>query len=45
VKHTKQWKYCMDELGLREVLEYMGVEYGKNEQLSLEEAMTNDNQS
>lgn len=26
--HPSQWKYCMDKLGLREVLEYMKVPYG-----------------
>lgn len=25
--HPKQWQYCMDQLGLREVLEYIGVPY------------------
>lgn len=25
--HPRQWKYCMDVLGLREVLEYIGVKY------------------
>ena len=25
--HPKQWAYCMDKLGLREVLEYIGVPY------------------
>jgi len=43
--HPKQWNYCINKLGCGEVLDYIGVEYGKNEQLSLEEAMTNDNQS
>lgn len=27
VTHPRQWQYCMDELGLREVLEYIGVPY------------------
>ena len=27
VTHPKQWQYCMDQLGLREVLEYIGVPY------------------
>lgn len=25
--HPKQWEYCMDKLGLKEVLEYIGVPY------------------
>lgn len=25
--HPKQWQYCMDQLGLRDVLEYIGVPY------------------
>ena len=25
--HPKQYKYCMDKLGIKEVLEYIGVEY------------------
>lgn len=25
--HPRLWKYCLDELGIREVLEYMGVSY------------------
>ena len=25
--HPKQYEYCMDKLGLREVLEYIGVPY------------------
>lgn len=25
--HPKQWQYCMDKLGLKEVLEYIGVPY------------------
>lgn len=25
--HPKQWAYCMDKLGLKEVLEYIGVPY------------------
>lgn len=25
--HPRQWQYCMDQLGLREVLEYIGVPY------------------
>ena len=28
VTHPKQYAYCMDNLGLREVLEYIGVPYG-----------------
>ena len=27
VTHPRQWQYCMDELGLREVLEYINVPY------------------
>ena len=27
VTHPKQYAYCMDKLGLREVLEYIGVPY------------------
>ena len=27
ITHPKQWQYCMDQLGLREVLEYIGVPY------------------
>jgi 3'-phosphoadenosine 5'-phosphosulfate sulfotransferase (PAPS reductase)/FAD synthetase len=27
VTHPKQWDYCMNKLGLREVLEYIGVAY------------------
>jgi 3'-phosphoadenosine 5'-phosphosulfate sulfotransferase (PAPS reductase)/FAD synthetase len=27
VTHPKQWAYCMDQLGLKEVLEYIGVPY------------------
>ena len=27
VTHPKQYAYCMDKLGLREVLEYIGVSY------------------
>jgi 3'-phosphoadenosine 5'-phosphosulfate sulfotransferase (PAPS reductase)/FAD synthetase len=29
--HPKQWKYCMDKLGLREVLEFIGVPTGEEE--------------
>lgn len=29
--HPKQWAYCMDQLGLREVLEYMHVPYEDNQ--------------
>lgn len=25
--HPKQWEYCMNELGMKEVLEYIGVDY------------------
>lgn len=25
--HPKQYEYCMDKLGIREVLEYIGVAY------------------
>ena len=25
--HPKQYKYCMEKLGLREVLEYIGIDY------------------
>lgn len=28
VSHPKLWSYCMDKLGLREVLEYIGVKTG-----------------
>lgn len=27
VTHPKQYAYCMDTLGLKEVLEYIGVPY------------------
>lgn len=27
VTHPKQYAYCMDKLGLRDVLEYIGVPY------------------
>lgn len=26
--HPKQYKYCMEKLGMKEVLDYIGVEYG-----------------
>ncbi len=31
--HPKQWKYCMDKLGMRKVLEYLGVQYDSNDLL------------
>lgn len=27
VTHPKQYEYCMNQLGLKEVLEYIGVPY------------------
>ncbi len=33
--HPAQWRYCMTKLGLAKVLDYIGVDYGK--QLTLEE--------
>jgi 3'-phosphoadenosine 5'-phosphosulfate sulfotransferase (PAPS reductase)/FAD synthetase len=38
--HPAQYRYCMEKLGLREVLEYVGVPY-KNDQLSLFEEEVN----
>jgi|LGVF01.2.fsa_nt_gb 3'-phosphoadenosine 5'-phosphosulfate sulfotransferase (PAPS reductase)/FAD synthetase len=32
--HPKQWKYCMEKLGLKEVLQYCGIPWGK-EQMDL----------
>jgi len=33
--HPKQWKYCMDKLGMREVLEYCGI-HVEDKQLKLD---------
>lgn len=29
--HPAQWRYCMTKLGLAEVLDYIGVDYGRSE--------------
>jgi len=29
--HPAQWRYCMTKLGLAEVLDHIGVDYGKSE--------------
>lgn len=29
--HPKQWDYCMNKLGLKEVLQYIGVDYDDNQ--------------
>ena len=34
VTHPQLWKYCLEDLGLKPVLEYLGVPY-KNEQLDM----------
>jgi len=34
--HPKQWNYCINKLGIGQVLDFIGIEYGMNEQLSIE---------
>ncbi len=36
--HPKLWNYCIYKLGIGEVLDYIGVEYGMYEQLSILQA-------
>lgn len=33
--HPKQWKFCIEKLGLGEVLDYLGITYGKYKQLNI----------
>jgi len=33
--HPKQWSYCINKLGVGQVLDYIGIEYGKHEQVSI----------
>ncbi|MFA5238327.1 MAG: phosphoadenosine phosphosulfate reductase family protein [Phycisphaerae bacterium] len=35
ITHPTQYKYCMENLGLKEILEYIGVEYKPSEQIKL----------
>ena len=32
---SKQWSYCINKLGVGQVLDYIGIEYGKHEQVSI----------